>query len=62
MKHEIITDRLKLKIVEKADAEIIHQLRTNIEVSQFINRDLNKSLTDIENFIIETNEPIYFFR
>ena len=61
MKHEILTDRLKLKIVEKSDAEIIHKLRTNAEVSKFITRDLNKSLTDIENFIVERSKTDLFF-
>ncbi|WP_348810848.1 GNAT family N-acetyltransferase [Flavobacterium maritimum] len=61
MNHEIITDKLKLKIVENSDAELIHKLRTNPEVGKFIKRDLNKSLNDIENFIEEINKSDLFF-
>lgn len=61
MKNEILTDKLKLKIVEKSDAKNIHNLRTNPEVSKFIKRDLNKSLLEIENFIEEKIKTDYFF-
>lgn len=62
MKNVILTDKLKLKIVEKSDAKNIHALRTNPEVSKFIKRDLNKSLLEIENFIEEKNKTDYFFK
>jgi len=61
MKTEIITDKIKLKIVDKSDASNIHNLRTNPEVGKFIKRDLNKSLLDIENFIEEKIKTDYFF-
>jgi [ribosomal protein S5]-alanine N-acetyltransferase len=48
---EIITPRIKLKIVEKTDSEKIHLLRTNPIVAKFITRNLNVSVTDIEHFI-----------
>jgi ribosomal-protein-alanine N-acetyltransferase len=60
-KHEILTNKLKLRIVEKSDATKIHNLRTNPEVSKFIKRDLNKSINDIENFIEERNKSDLFF-
>ena len=61
MRNELLTDKLILKVVEKADAKNIHNLRTNTQVSKFIKRDLNKSLLDIENFIEERIKTDYFF-
>jgi len=61
MKHEILTDKLKLKLVELSDAEKIHRLRTNAEVSKYITRDLNKSVADIEAFIVERSKKDLFF-
>lgn len=64
MNLEIITDKIKLKIVEKADAERLFKLRTDPEVSQFVNRDLNKTLADIEEFIehkINHQNEVLFF-
>ena len=61
MRNELLTDKLILKVVEKADAKNIHNLRINTQVSKFIKRDLNKSLLDIENFIEERIKTDYFF-
>lgn len=64
MKLIITTDKIQLKIVEKSDAESLFKLRTNPEVSQFVNRDLNKTLADIEEFIdhkINNQNEILFF-
>src|SRR5688572_11599086 len=53
MKKEIITSKIKLKIVEKTDAENLHLLRTDADVAKFIVRDLSVSVADIEHFIEE---------
>jgi ribosomal-protein-alanine N-acetyltransferase len=53
MTKEFITTKVKLKIVEKADAEKIHLLRTDPNVATFIERDLNVSVKDVERFIEE---------
>lgn len=53
MNKEIITPRIRLKIVEKTDSEKIHLLRTDPDVARFITRNLNVSITDIEHFIEE---------
>ena len=58
---EILTDKILLRIVEKTDVENIHKLRTNPIVSKFIKRDLNKSISDIENFIEERKRTDYYF-
>ena len=44
---------IKLTIVEKADAENIHRLRTDADVARFIVRDLDVTIPDIERFIVE---------
>ncbi|WP_257668730.1 GNAT family N-acetyltransferase [Parapedobacter tibetensis] len=55
MKTEIFTNKIKLKIAEKSDSKRIFELRTNPEVAKFINRDLNKNLSEIETFIENIN-------
>ena len=55
MKTEILIDKIKLKIAEKSDSKKIFELRTNPEVAKFINRDLNKNLSEIEEFIENIN-------
>ena len=50
---ELITTKVKLKLVEKSDAEKIHLLRTNQNVAKYINRDITLSIKDIELFIEE---------
>lgn len=64
MKTEILTDKIKLKIAEKSDGKRIFELRTNPDVAKFINRDLNKSLGEIETFIeninADFNKAVFF--
>lgn len=63
MNPEIATNKIQLKIVEKSDAESLFKLRTDPQVSQFVIRDLNKTLADIEEFIdrkINNQDEILF--
>lgn len=53
MKREIVTATIRLEIVGKSDAKNIHVLRTDASVAQFIIRDRNVSVQDIEHFITE---------
>jgi [ribosomal protein S5]-alanine N-acetyltransferase len=50
---EILTPTIRLKIVAKTDAEQIHVLRTDADVAQFIIRDRNVTVSDIEHFITD---------
>jgi len=63
-KTEISTDKIKLKLVNKTDAANIHFLRTNAEVAGFINRDINKTVSEIEEFIekvtADSNKMLFF--
>lgn len=64
MKTEILTDKIRLKIAEKSDAKTIFELRTNPEVAKFIDRNLNRNLSQIESFIeninADFNNAIFF--
>jgi len=51
MRKEILAIPIKLKIIEKADAANLHQLRTDPALTRFIARDVNQSISDIEKFI-----------
>lgn len=62
---EVVSDKLRLKIVEKSDAEKIHLLRTNSDVAKFIHRDLTLSVIEIERFIedrLQDFENIWFYK
>jgi RimJ/RimL family protein N-acetyltransferase len=48
MIEKIHTERLLLKIVQLSDAENVLRLRTNPIVTQFMTRDTNINLVDIE--------------
>lgn len=64
MKPIITTDKIQLKILEKADAQNLHALRTNPEVTKYIKRDINKTLLDMEDYIEEKlsdpKKPMFF--
>lgn len=65
MKTEITAATIRLKIVEKTDAKNIHLLRTDPQVAQFIVRNLDVSLADIEHFItnrLSDLENILFYK
>jgi [ribosomal protein S5]-alanine N-acetyltransferase len=62
---EVHSDKIRLKIVEKSDAEKIHLLRTNSDVAKFIHRDLTLTVIDIERFIevrLQDFEIIWFYK
>jgi ribosomal-protein-alanine N-acetyltransferase len=61
MIEKIHTERLLLKIVQLSDAENVLRLRTNPEVTQFMTRDTNINLIDIEEFINERLLKDYYY-
>lgn len=61
MIEKIHTKRLLLKIVQLSDAENVLRLRTNPTVTQFMTRDTNINLVDIELFIKERLRKDYYY-
>lgn len=57
---KIQTNRLQIQTVELSDMHEIHQLRKNPKVSKFIQRDINKSLKEVQNFIEERKRLDYY--
>ena len=63
MKNELITDKVRLRRVEKADAKDLYPLRSHPIVNRFIKRDIPKSMADVERFIEKINagpDPYYY--
>jgi len=54
----VITQRLQLNSISEADTVNLLLLRSNKEVTQFIQRDLPTSIFEIENFILQ-NPQVY---
>lgn len=61
---EISTDKIRLNLVDKSDVANIHTLRTNAEVASFINRDINKTVSETEEFIkkvtADSNKMLFY--
>lgn len=63
MKTELHTDKVKLRAPEKSDAVNLYYLRTHPSVNKFIERNLPKNISDVEEFIDLRNadpNPFYF--
>jgi len=61
METEISTDKLLLKSVELSDLQNMYNLRTNPQVAKYIQRDINKNLQDIRQFIELVRKNNFYF-
>jgi len=63
---EIITERFKLRQLNKSDSEKIFEIRSNISIAQYLDRPLATSINDAISFIekisdgISKNQVIYW--
>ncbi|MFG4002135.1 GNAT family N-acetyltransferase [Flavobacterium aquidurense] len=63
---QLRTDRLLLRNIESTDAELIHKLRSDEVVNQFVGRDNSSTLEKAKEFIlkiqnlVEKNEGLYW--
>ncbi|MGE8242819.1 putative ribosomal N-acetyltransferase YdaF [compost metagenome] len=61
METKISTDKLVLKPVELSDLQNMYNLRTNPQVAKYIERDINKNLEDIRQFIELVKKNNFYF-
>jgi len=61
METKISTDKLILKPVELSDLQNMYNLRTNPQVAKYIERDINKNLEDIRQFIELVKKNNFYF-
>ncbi|MCS4228840.1 GNAT family N-acetyltransferase [Sphingobacterium sp. BIGb0165] len=58
---KISTDKLVLKPVELSDLQDMYYLRTNPQVAKYIERDVNKNLEEIKQFIELVRKNNFYF-
>ncbi|WP_343565340.1 GNAT family N-acetyltransferase [Sphingobacterium sp.] len=61
METKILTDRLLLKPIELSDLQDLYHLRTNPQVAKYIQRDVNKNIDDIRQFIALVIKNNFYF-
>jgi ribosomal-protein-alanine N-acetyltransferase len=61
MEITIPTEKLILGPVELSDLQNMYEIRTNSQVAKYINRDINKSLEDIRQFIETVRKNDFYF-
>ena len=61
METKISTDKLILKPVELSDLQNMYNLRINPQVAKYIERDINKNLEDIRQFIELVKKNNFYF-